>query len=320
MRLKQYNAYRWKDTAFLQQLSDHKVEESMKRQGYDQQQIATALESRNNIRDLNEEEIVFDAQKIIETPMPNEVAPATTPQQQEDYFDPTPDPIPELTEEERLYLRLKWGKTYKPEEWIILEKMFKEMMESYDIHSAGHIDTLKMVCKTSLKANQLLDIGDIDGAQKAVKMYDALMKSGKFTAAQNKQETGEAVDCIGELVALCEKDGFIPRYYTDGPQDKVDRTLQDLQSYTRTLIMEETNLGALIEKAVKDIQEQKEKEAEMDAEAAGDDEALEAELFDEDSKKYLKDEDFAELRNMEDADEEVDDDYLFNLVSDGELK
>jgi hypothetical protein len=40
-----------------------------------------------------------------------------------------------------------------------------------------------MVCKTSLKTNQLLDIGDIDGAQKASKMYDMLMKSGKFTAA-----------------------------------------------------------------------------------------------------------------------------------------
>nr|DAL81170.1 MAG TPA: hypothetical protein [Bacteriophage sp.] len=57
------------------------------------------------------------------------------------------------------------------------------------------------------------------------KAYDSLMKSGKFTAAQNKGESGEFVDSIGELVALCEREGFIPRYYTDGPQDKVDRTL-----------------------------------------------------------------------------------------------
>ena len=54
------------------------------------------------------------------------------------------------------------------------------MTESYDIQGAGHEDILKMVCKTSLKANQLLDIGDVDGAQKMVKMYDSLMKSGKF--------------------------------------------------------------------------------------------------------------------------------------------
>ena len=38
------------------------------------------------------------------------------------------------------------------------------------------------------------------------KVYDNLMKSGKFTAAQNKAESGEFVDSIGELVALCEKE------------------------------------------------------------------------------------------------------------------
>ena len=54
------------------------------------------------------------------------------------------------------------------------------------------------------------------------------MKSGKFTAAQNKAESGEYVDSISELVAICESEGFIPRYYTDGPQDKVDRVLEDL--------------------------------------------------------------------------------------------
>ena len=44
-----------------------------------------------------------------------------------------------------------------------------------------------------------------------VKMYDSLMKSGKFTAAQNKAENGEFLDSISEFVVLCEKDGFIPR-------------------------------------------------------------------------------------------------------------
>jgi len=51
------------------------------------------------------------------------------------------------------------------------------------------------------------------------------MKSGKFTAAQNKTESGNVVDSISELIAMCERDGFFPRYYVDGPQDKVDRTI-----------------------------------------------------------------------------------------------
>ena len=69
-------------------------------------------------------------------------------------------------------MRLKWGKAYKPEEWVRLEQLYNEMMESYDIQSAGHIDTLKLLCKTSLKANQLIDIGDVEGFQKMSKVYD----------------------------------------------------------------------------------------------------------------------------------------------------
>jgi hypothetical protein len=50
------------------------------------------------------------------------------------------------------------------------------MLDSYDIQAAGDRNTLMLACKSSLKANQLLDLGDIDGAQKATKMYDSLMK------------------------------------------------------------------------------------------------------------------------------------------------
>jgi len=41
------------------------------------------------------------------------------------------------------------------------------------------------------------------------------MKSGKFTAAQNKADQGEFVDSIAELVEICETQGFIPRFYID---------------------------------------------------------------------------------------------------------
>jgi hypothetical protein len=43
---------------------------------------------------------------------------------------------------------------------------------------------------------------------------------------------------------------------------------------------------------VKQIQADREKEAEKDADAAGDDDSFENELFNEDKKAFLKDEDF----------------------------
>ena len=41
--------------------------------------------------------------------------------------------------------------------------MYEDFCNSYDIQTAGHIDTLKLICKTSLKANELVDINDIEG-------------------------------------------------------------------------------------------------------------------------------------------------------------
>jgi len=48
---------------------------------------------------------------------------------------PLPDPLDDidLTDEERTMLRLKWGKMYRPDEWVWLEKMYQDMMASYDI-------------------------------------------------------------------------------------------------------------------------------------------------------------------------------------------
>ena len=305
MKLNQFKKYRWQDTKFLQDKANHEKEEAMKRQGFSAAEIAESIEKGSF--PVPDKPLV-EPEYADEEPVEN------------DYFDDQNgnQVIDALTDEDKLYLRVKWGKAYKPDEWVQLEKLYKEMMESYDIQGAGHEDTLKLVCKTSLKSNQLLDMGDVEGAQKMVKMYDMLMKSGKFTASQNKAENGEYVDSVAELVAMCEKDGFIPRYYVDGPQDKVDRTLQDLQGYTRTLVTEEMNLGNLIEQAVKQIQADKEKEALRDADAAGDDDAFEAELFDE-NHAFLEDEDFQQLKQLVDSDAEDDEDFLESLLDEEDL-
>ena len=317
MKLKQFKEYRWKDTAFLQELAQNKIETAMKRQGYDIQKITEAKEAAKfEISDTPLE--VPDSMNVsvsYQTP-PSIPIPEYTMPEPEPEDDSLAD---QLTEEDKLMLRVKWGKAYKIDEWIQLEKLYNEMMESYDIQSAGHIDTLKMICKTSLKANQLLDIGDVDGAQKMVRMYDMLMKSGKFTAAQNKTESGNVVDSISELIAMCERDGFFPRFYVEQPMDKVDRTLQDLQKYTRQLVTEEMNLGNLIESAVKQIQADKEKEEMRDADAAGDDDAFETELFDEDEKAFLDDEDFQQLKELVEEDEVDDEKYLASLLDEEDM-
>ena len=301
MKLAQFKKYRWADTEFLQQLADHRLEEAMKRQGKSAAEITQVIEDKKVY--IPEGELARPELTAYDDPVMNE--------EEDDYFAQQSidvDLAGDLTDEDRRYLLIKWGKAYKPEEWVKLEQLYTDMSNSYDIQGAGHEDTLKLICKTSLKANQLIDIGDVDGAQKMVKMYDGLMKSGKFTAAQNKAENGEYLDSISEFVLLCEKEGFIPRFYTEQPNDRVDETIKDLQGYTHSLVVEEMNLGNLIENAVKEMTLQEAKEEDEDVE-----DELNIEELDE-----LKDEDFEELNDFVEEEAEEDEALLRMLTEEGE--
>lgn len=303
MKLKQWSQYGWADTEKLAEEALSKKIFQMKAQGLSGEEI--------------EEQLAIDRTP----PKPKGIA-----QPQEPVGIPKYDEalglvdeedselVEQLTEEDKVRLRLKWGRSYRPDEWVRMEQLYDDMMRSYDIQSAGHKDTLIMVCKTSLKANQLIDAGDIEGFQKMQKAYDSLMKSGKFTAAQTKEQDSESIDSIGELVALCEKEGFIPRYYVGSPKDYVDRTLQDMQKYTKTLVTEELNLGNLIESAVREIEADRAREAtvETDDTNLDEDERLAAALFDEEENRETTDKDYEDFENfkealrMRDAEEEAE--------------
>lgn len=158
----------------------------------------------------------------------------------------------DLTAEDKVYLAMKWGKMYSAADWVALEKMYNDFQNSFDIQDAATDKTLMFICKTSLKMDQALDIGDFDTYQKLSKVYDAQMKSSKFTAAQNKDEKTKQFDAIGELVAYCEKTkGAIPEYVIDTPLDIVDKVIDDLQTYTRNLITSDSGLAQQIEEYIK---------------------------------------------------------------------
>ena len=202
--------------------------------------------------------------------------------------------ISELTQEDKKVLAMKWGALYRPEEWIELEKDYNNMMNSFDIQDADTINTLILICKTNLKMNQALDAGDIEGYQKLSKVSESLRKSAKFTAAQNKEQKNDYVDCVGELVAMCEKDGFIPRFETDIPQDKVDLTLKDMENYLYKLVTQDLGFGQQIEDALKKIQIQKEMNENVE------------DILEEDDPTTLIDQDYEEFYNSVSEQKELD--------------
>jgi hypothetical protein len=159
--------------------------------------------------------------------------------------------------------------------------------------------------------DQSLDIGDVS----AYKAYSAVMKdlrtSGKFTEAQNKEDKVRYLDSIGELVALCEKEGGIIEQYRfnpdEYPQDKVDFTLKDLKAYTYNLVTNELGLGDLIESYIEKL----EKAENNNDDDLGSDLIISAE---DEAKQELTDDEAQEFQNWLDSGIERDAELLLEVL------
>lgn len=164
----------------------------------------------------------------------------------------------QLEENDIQYLMLKWGTVYTPQEWITMETMYQRYADEYDMN-IDREEVLKKMCKTSLKMDMALDTGDLSGYKNLATVFDQLRKSGKFTEAQNKDGSQKILDSIGEIVALCEKEGGIipalPQYDPDQyPQDKIDFTIKDLKAYNYNLVVNELGLGDLVESYIEKLE------------------------------------------------------------------
>lgn len=286
MKLKQWKDYGWEDSERLQA----KELENNKDKMEEWQELEKITQERFENGEISEAEYktLVSASTQNEmlngpTAMPIAAVPPEDPYIQEDELY---DLSEELTEEDKKYLAMKWGRLYKPSEWIELEKIYEQMTASFDIQDADTINTLILICKTNLKMNQAIDIGDLDGFQKLSRVSESLRKSAKFTAAQNKEEKNDFVDSVGELVSMCEREGFIPRFATDIPQDKVDLTLKDMNKYLYKLVTQDLGFGQQIEDALQKIKIQQEMQENNDLSLDVD--ADSEELIDQDYEDFYQ--------------------------------
>ena len=214
------------------------------------------------------------------------------------------DPGADLDDDDKMYLAVKWGRLYRPSQWVALEQLYNEFMNSFDIQGAARIDTLKMICKTSLKMNEAIDCGDIDSYQKLSRVYDSMMKSAKFTEAQNKDKEAGVIDSASAIVDFVEAhSGEVPRYICDEPQDIIDQIIADLKGYNKSLIYEDKSLAQEIEKYLQDKRISEEmKQDKKQARARGQENV---ELEDDDFTDYKN-----ALNHMKAHDEDLDEELI----------
>lgn len=155
MKLSQYKRMRWADTEVLAEKEKEAKITAMQTQGFTPEEIEEALaEEKGPPRpEPPFPQTQEDTDSPPTAPAPADPALAGLEPEEDEFSD-------QLTEADKLMLRLKWGKGYTAEQWVRMEQLYNDMMKSYDIQTAGHKDTLIMLCKTSIRANDLLDAGD----------------------------------------------------------------------------------------------------------------------------------------------------------------
>lgn len=277
MKLKQWKHYSWADTEKLAKEAEEKAKLYGNINAINEEEIEHMKEALENgeiseaqyktYMQINQPEPSFEfgAEPGQRSPYPVN----DNPFEKVEIIDVGAD----LTQEDKVYLAMKWGQLYTAADWVALEQLYNEFMNSFDIQGAARVDTLKMICKTSLKMNQAIDSGDIDSYQKLSRVYDTMMKSAKFTEAQNKEGSSDSFNSIGELVAFCEKEqGKIPKFEIDYPLDVIDKVIMDLKEYTDTLIRQDAGLSQQIEQYIKkkEIAEELKKNKEQVKESGND--------------------------------------------------
>ena len=310
MKLKQWRDYGWADSEKLAEQAKAKQEAFKEEQERHEKELQEKFDqgeiSETEYKTLMSASTMHDNKYLENAAMRDPVtgAPLATngqPLRPEDNFIPESELIDigaELTHDDKIYLAMKWGRLYRPDEWIELEKNYNEMMNSFDIQDQDTKNTLILLCKTNLKMNQAIDQGDVDGALKHSRMYDSLRKSAKFTAAQNKETKADFVESVGQIVAYCEKmGGQIPRYEIKTPLDVIDKVINDLKEYNRSLIYEDKALARQIEDYLQHRMNMEKKKLDLEeAKAKG--------LY----TVELEDEDFVEHQEMLDKWRQEDED------------
>jgi len=274
MRLKNWQKYGWKDTEMLQKKAEEDAANLASPHAKSEEDICKMKEAYENGEISEAQFLTYE--KMHEAPPvmaldPTKAVggqggpPSPYPVNDHPYeVVELPDVGSDLTEEDKQYLAMKWGIYYTPAQWVSLEELYKEFMDSFDIQGAARTDTLKMICKTSLKMNEAIDSGDVDSYQKFAKVYDALMKSAKFTEAQRKEEKTGEFDSVGQLVYFAEKvGGKIPRHDIETTKDIIDEKIENLKRYQRQLISQDTALAQQIENYIKLHESAEEREKEL---------------------------------------------------------
>lgn len=159
------------------------------------------------------------------------------------------DGLPELKAAKMEKLQRRWGLEYDEQDLNYLENLYTGITNTAGIVGALNEDQVLKLCKISLIIEQKIRGGtEFD---KDLKSYENLCKLAGITTQAIKE--GSEFNSTGEVFAYLEKLGYKANYYDQAVKDEVDKTMKDIQYWTRYLYINETGVAEEIKERIENL-------------------------------------------------------------------
>lgn len=165
------------------------------------------------------------------------------------------DKIGALSIEDLNKLREFWGSEYTEDQLKRFQALYDDIEKTQSITTAIQRDNARKMCMLSYQVEKAIWNEDLKGSdiKALVSSYNDLAKASDFSP-KTARNAGD-FESIGELCAFLEKRGYMNKFYDWKPKDEIDQVMKNLQSYTKRIVVGETNIAEELNTKLDQIQQ-----------------------------------------------------------------
>ncbi len=143
-------------------------------------------------------------------------------------------------------MQIKWGPKYSFQQYLKLEDLYTNTVKSNSITNPLTLDIIKKIAIVSVEMDQALEDGDIQSAAEFNKMHTTLVKSAGLDDLVEVSDDN-VLSTVADLCKFIEDSGGVFQYYDDVTRDIVDKTIQDLEEWTRNFVIDNAGISTTYE-------------------------------------------------------------------------
>lgn len=165
------------------------------------------------------------------------------------------DKIGALSIEDMKKLREFWGSEYSEDQLLRFQALYDDIEKTQSITTAIQRDNARKMCMLSYQVEKAIWNEEMKGSdiKALVSSYNDLAKASDFSP-KTARNAGD-FESVGELCAFLEKRGYMNKFYDWKPKDEIDQVMKNLQSYTKRIVIGETNIAEELNTKLDQIQQ-----------------------------------------------------------------